>query len=172
MKPLPLHDEVPEAARAELEERAALLRHPPEAEEVETQVVWVAEFPLGLERCLLPLARLRAVLPLRSMTPLPLAPPHTLGLLRFQGQAVSAHSLAALVGVKGWTRDPSVLIVVDGEEAGLIAFDCERIPESRALPLAAVEAAPSREMKVLLPGEAPLRLLDVSALIAEACRVV
>ncbi|WP_224364349.1 chemotaxis protein CheW [Hyalangium versicolor] len=169
MKLLPLHDEVPEAARTELEERAALLRRPPE-QEVETQVVWVAEFPLGLERCILPLIQLRAVLPLKSMTPLPLAPPHTLGLLRFQGQVLSAHSLAALVGVKGWTRDPSVLIVVDGQEAGLIAFDCERIPESRALPLAAVEEARTRGMTVLLPGEAPLRLLDVPTLISEACR--
>ncbi|PTL84434.1 chemotaxis protein CheW [Vitiosangium sp. GDMCC 1.1324] len=163
MKILPLHDEPPEEARAELEERAAALRERPQ-EEDDVPTVWVAEFPVGSERCAIPLERMRAVLPLRGVTPLPLAPSHVLGLLRFEGRALSAHSLAALLGVRGWTRDPSVLVVVEDGVGGLVAFDCERVPIPRALPLSVVQEA--RKGEVLPPGEPPLRLLDVPALFA------
>jgi purine-binding chemotaxis protein CheW len=171
MNLLPLHDEPPEEARAELEERAAALRERP-ASEAEAEVLWLAGFPLGPEHYAIPLAQMRAALPLQGVTPLPLAPPHTLGLLRFQDQVVSVHSLAALLGVRGWTRDPAVLLVVEDGADGLLAIDCERIPEPLAVPRPEVEQARTQGREVLVPGRAPLRLLDVPALLAtEAARV-
>ncbi|WP_224247365.1 chemotaxis protein CheV [Hyalangium gracile] len=59
MKLLPLHDEVPEEARAELEERAALLRRPPEVADLGTTPVLVVR--AGEHRLGLPLSGVESV---------------------------------------------------------------------------------------------------------------
>ena len=151
-----------------LERRAARLRAPAPAEE--EQVFWVAEFPLGEERWALPLSVLRAAVPLRMVTPVPLSPPHLVGILRFQGQIISALSLSALLGGHGWREDPAVLLVIDAGLGRLVALDCETIPKPVALPHSVVQEALSRARgavcEIGLPGAATLRLLDVAALIA------
>ncbi|TMA19216.1 MAG: chemotaxis protein CheW, partial [Deltaproteobacteria bacterium] len=120
--------------------RAERVRH--KASEVdEENVLWVAEFPIGEETYALPLQTLRAAVPLKMVTAVPLSPPHVIGILRFQGQIVTALSLASLLGGRGWREDPAVLLVVDPGFGRLIALDCERIPKPTGLPHALVEEA-------------------------------
>lgn len=128
-----------------LEERAKRLRGLDQAEtNREEAVLLVAEFPLGEERYALPLEALRAALPLRMVTPVPLSAPHVIGVLRFQGQVLAALSLASLLGGHGWRQDPAVLLVVDRGDGELCAVDCEAIPRPIGIPMGAVEAARAR----------------------------
>lgn len=134
-----------EEIRDLLEERAKRLRDLEQSEANREEAVHlVAEFPLGEERYALPLESLRAALPLRMVTPVPLSAPHVIGVLRFQGQVLAALSLASLLGGHGWRQDPAVLLVVDRGDKELCAVDCEAIPRPIGLPVGAVEAARAR----------------------------
>jgi chemotaxis signal transduction protein len=138
-------DSQEEEIRHLLEERAKRLRDLEQTEVVREEAVhWVAEFPLGEERYALPLESLRAALPLRMVTPVPLSAPHVIGVLRFQGQVLAALSLASLLGGHGWRQDPAVLLVVQRGDGELCAVDCEAIPRPIGLPVGAVEAARAR----------------------------
>jgi purine-binding chemotaxis protein CheW len=152
-----------------LERRAARLRAKPKAESDEA-MLWAAEFPIGDDSYALPLAALRAAVPLRMVTPVPLSPPHVIGILRFQGQILTAMSLASLLGGRGWREDPAVLLVVDPGIGGrLFALDCERIPRPVSLPASAVEEARARSTgalaEVTLPGMQQVNLIDLRRLI-------
>src|SRR5437763_10139287 len=131
----------------------------------EESLLWVAEFPVGEETYALPLETLRAAVPLRMVTPVPLAPPHVIGILRFQGQIVTALSLASLLGGRGWREDPAVLLVVDPGFGRLVAFDCEQIPKPVGLPSTRVEEARARSTgavsELTLPGMRQVNLLDL-----------
>jgi purine-binding chemotaxis protein CheW len=105
----------------------------------ESQLV-VAELALGDARYALPFADLQAALPLKDVTPVPLAPAHVIGVLRFRGQPVTALSLASLLGIRGWRRDPAVLLVVATAHRP-IAIDSEAIPRQTTLARAAVDGA-------------------------------
>ncbi|MHB8875252.1 MAG: chemotaxis protein CheW [Myxococcaceae bacterium] len=140
--PRPKGPEAPSAAERELlEARAARLRERLPAEAGAEALWWAAQFPIGDEQFALPLASLRAALPLRRVTAVPLSEPHVIGVLRFQGQLIPALSLSALLGGSGWKEDPKVLVVVDPGWGGLIALDCEEIPKPVALSARAVEEA-------------------------------
>jgi purine-binding chemotaxis protein CheW len=152
-----------------LERRAARLREKPAAESDEA-VLWAAEFPIGDESYALPLDALRAAVPLRMVTPVPLSPPHVIGILRFQGQILAAMSLASLLGGRGWREDPAVLLVVDPAMGSrLFALDCERIPKPISLPVSAVEAARAQATgavcAVSLPGLQQVNLIDLRRLL-------
>src|SRR5437588_11111839 len=157
-------DDVSQEDRELLERRAARLREKPRASEEES-VLWVAEFPIGEESYALPLESLRAAVPLKMVTAVPLSPPHVIGILRFQGQIVTALSLASLLGGRGWREDPAVLLVVDPGFGRLVALDCERIPKPTGLPHALVEEARGRSTgascEITLPGTRQVHLLDV-----------
>src|SRR5437763_15697135 len=136
----------------------------------EENVLWVAEFPIGEETYALPLQTLRAAVPLKMVTAVPLSPPHVVGILRFQGQILTAMSLSSLLGGRGWREDPAVLLVVDPGLGGrLVALDCERIPKPVPIPLAIVEQARSRTssavIEVTLPGLKQLNLIDLKRLL-------
>jgi chemotaxis signal transduction protein len=135
------------------------------SEQDEENVLWVAEFPIGEETYALPLHTLRAAVPLKMVTAVPLSPPHVIGILRFQGQIVTALSLASLLGGRGWREDPAVLLVVDPGFGRLIALDCERIPKPTGLPHAVVEEARARSTgaacEITLPGARQVQLLDL-----------
>src|SRR5438309_11274105 len=159
---------VPEAMTEQqlelLERRAARLREKAPAD-VDEPVLWAAEFHIGEESYALPLEALRAAVPLKMVTPVPLSPPHVIGILRFQGQILTAMSLASLLGGRGWREDPAVLLVVDPGLGGrLFALDCERIPKPIPLPISAVEEARTRAKgafaDVILPGVQPVNLID------------
>ncbi|MCA1827350.1 MAG: chemotaxis protein CheW [Myxococcales bacterium] len=168
MKPQPRHDEpfAPEL-NALLEKRAARVREKLVDAEEES-VLWVAEFPVGEDTYAIPLDLLRAAVPLRMVTPVPLSPPHVIGILRFQGQIVTALSLASLLGGRGWREDPAVLLVVDPGFGRLVAVDCERIPKPAGLPLKQVADARAKASgaiaEVILPGLRQVQLLDLRQL--------
>jgi purine-binding chemotaxis protein CheW len=130
----------------------------------------VAEFSLGKDRYAIPLAALRAVLPLKVVTPVPRSPVHVIGILRFQGQLVTAVSLMTLLGVKGWRQDCAVLLVVEREGGGRVAIDCEHVPRIEALPQRAVDQARSRSRgpvyDVATDGLHTVGLVDTAALLA------
>jgi len=161
--------------RTLLEERASRLRGRSENSTDET-VLMVAEFPLGEERYAIPLASLRAALPLRLVTPVPLSQPHVIGVLRYQGQVLAALSLAALLGGHGWRQDPAVLLVVDRGDGELCALDCEAIPRPLSMSAAAVESsrthAEGSVIEVMVPGSRQLiHLIDLPRLFAGAVGV-
>lgn len=147
--------------------RADRLRALPTAQEAESPS-WAAEFPIGQETFALPLESLRGCLPLRLVTPLPLAPPHVLGVVRFQGEIVTAFSLTMLLGARGWGSDPFVLVVVKLSSGQLVALDCEQIPVQVEIPRSEVEgqALPPGDLStpVVVAGPRVLHLIDVERL--------
>src|SRR5438445_11631813 len=161
-------DDITQEERELLERRAARLREKPRAAEEES-VLWAAEFPVGEDSYALPLDSLRAAVPLKMVTPVPPSPPHVIGILRFQGQILTAMSLSSLLGGRGWHEDPAVLLVVDPGTGGrLFALDCERIPKPISLPISAVEEARGRAKgplaDVTLPGLQQVNLIDLGRL--------
>lgn len=169
MKPVPHSPQVVEEdLRALLERRTERLRAPPPRPD-EVAVLWAGEFPVGEERYALPLDVLRAAVPLRTVTPVPLSPPHVVGILRFRGQILTALSLSSLLGGRGWREDPAVLLVVDAGSR-LVALDCEQVPKPIGLPLTVVEEARARSqgatsVELLLPGPRQVNLLDLRLLL-------
>ena len=156
-----------EKTRKILTQRAERLRAPPLASK-EGPVEWVAEFPVGEDRYAIPLSALRAAVPLRRVTPVPLSLPHVVGILRFQGQIVTALSMASLLGIKGWNQDPAVLLVVDPGWGRLVALDCEESPRPIGLALAAVEETRARGLGPILEvvHEGPIvHLVDLGRLL-------
>jgi purine-binding chemotaxis protein CheW len=133
-----------EKTKEVLARRAERLRLPPQIESA-GPTEWVAELTVGEDRYAIALSTLRAVVPLRRVTPVPLARPHVVGILRFQGQIITALSMSSLLGVRGWRRDPSVLLVVDPGWGRLVAIDCEEVPRPIALPAGALRDARARE---------------------------
>jgi purine-binding chemotaxis protein CheW len=168
MKARPLHEDEHDAELSRLlERRAERVRERPPSPEDES-LLWVAEFPVGEETYAIPLEMLRAAVPLRMVTPVPLSPPHVIGILRFQGQILTALSLSSILGGRGWREDPAVLLVVDPGFGRLVALDCERIPKPTGFPHALVEAARARASgpiaEVTLPGMRQVSLLDLRRL--------
>jgi purine-binding chemotaxis protein CheW len=141
-------EEIDAATRAVLEQRAERLRAPIAAPD-EGPVEWVAEFPVGEDRYAVRLSALRAAVPLRRVTPVPLSMPHVVGILRFQGQIVTALSMASLLGIKGWRHDPAVLLVVDPGWGRLVAIDCEDIPRPIGLSAADIANAQAQGANVV-----------------------
>jgi len=148
-----------------LQRRAERVRGLPAPLE-EDGAIWAAEFSVGDRRCAILLNELRAAVPLRAVTPVPLAPAHVIGVLRFQGRLVAAFSLSALLGGTGWKDDPTVLIVVEPSPGRLVALDCEQIPKPVAIPSALVAAARSQGRRPIAPlGLRDIHLLDVGLLL-------
>lgn len=135
---------VTEQAQQLLERRAERLKATPRAETDDEALLWIAEFPVGDAHYAIPLDRVRAAVPLRMVSPVPLAPSTVIGVLRYQGELIPAFSLVSLVGVSGWRRDPEVLIVVELTKNKLVAIDCEQTPKATGVALTRVEEARAR----------------------------
>jgi purine-binding chemotaxis protein CheW len=153
-----------------LEKRAERARASADAEQTAATIP-VAEFSSGKDRYAIPLSALRAVLPLKAITPVPGSPVHVIGILRFQGQLITVVSLMTLLGVKGWRHDCAVLLVVELEGGHRLAIDCEHIPRIEAMPQRAVEQARSRDCgpvyDVSTPGLQTVGFIDLAALLAQ-----
>ena len=149
-----------EARRERLEARLA--------SKAEEATLMIAEFRIGEDQYAIPLADFRAAMPLKLVTPVPLSPPEVVGILRYQGQIISAFSLASLLGIRSWRVDPSVLLVVEPFAGKLIGLDCEEIPKPIAISLAAIEkarkSAAGPVAEVFTGGPAAIHLLDLAAL--------
>lgn len=152
-----------------LEKRAERARASADAEQT-AETIPVAEFSSGKDRYAIPLSSLRAVLPLKAVTPVPGSPVHVIGILRFQGQLITAVSLMTLLGVKGWRQDCAVLLVLELEDGRRLAIDCEHIPRIEAMPRRAVDQARSRDSgpvyDVTTPGLQTVGFIDLAALLA------
>jgi chemotaxis signal transduction protein len=137
--------------------------------ENEGSLFWIAEFTLAGERYALPLTTLREAFPLRAITPVPLAPPHVIGVLRHQGQILVALSLAGLLGDLTWPEGPSMLLVVDPGWGELAVVDCGQVPTASALPLAHVREAQAQSeaavVDVTTPDRRRIHLIDLSRLL-------
>jgi len=152
-----------------LERRAERARATTDAGEAEATLP-VAEFTLGKDRYAIPLSALRAVLPLKVVTPVPRSPVHVIGILRYQGQFLTAVSLMTLLGVKGWRQDCAVLLIVELEGGRRMAIDCEHIPRIEALPQRTVDQARARGSgpvhDVVTARLETVGLIDMSQLLA------
>jgi chemotaxis signal transduction protein len=157
-------EEIPAEVRALLEQRAARIRALPPIADAEQASFWIAELAVGDETYALPLHQLLTALPLKSVTPVPLSPPHVVGILRYQVQILPVYSLAAVVGVRGWRVDPAILLVLEPRPGRRIAVDCEVVPKATALPMAMVEEARARGRGPILTvagaARAQLQLID------------
>jgi chemotaxis signal transduction protein len=145
-----------------LEARAARLRVRKEA--AEEDGAWVAEFSVGGDAYALPLERLVACLPLKGVTPVPLSQRGIVGITRWEGKVVAVFSLASRLGLRGWRRDPNVLLLLSHKD-GFVGLDCEEIPRSSQLPFAVLAQAPTGGAQRPLampsgPGQ-PARLLQL-----------
>jgi chemotaxis signal transduction protein len=153
-----------EAEAALLRARAAELARAAAGLEPEAEGLIAALFWVGEEQYAIPLEHLRAAIPLTTVTPVPLAPPHVIGIVRFRGQAVTVLSFAAIFGIGGWRVDPAVLVVLEGAGGRLVAIDCEHIPRAATLPRAAIEAARAAGagplVELALPEQGRVLLLD------------
>jgi chemotaxis signal transduction protein len=153
-----------------LRTRAGRLGAARQAEQAEASLP-VAEFAVGGDRYALSLSCLRAVMPLRRVASVPLAPAHVLGILRFEDQLIVAMSLMALLGARGWRQDCATLLVVDAGEGHLVALDCEQVPQIGALPLSQVEQARAKKAGPVLDvahGARQVGLIDVKALVEKS----
>lgn len=158
-----------EQDRARLRERAARLGAE-EPGELTSQPMHLARFRVGELECALPLEQLRAILPLKSVTPVPLAASHVLGVIRYEGSIVAAMSLGMLLGAKGWRRDPQVLGIVAYGDGRRVAFDFEEAPAAVVMDARLLEAARNGRRRALtdivVPGEATITFIDPTELLA------
>lgn len=171
MKTRPLNPPAPSPSVAQLLRRRSEKLQAPRAElEDDDAFVFVAEFPVGEELFAIAVNTLRAALPLRMVTPVPMAPPEVVGVMRHQGEILTVLSLASLLGVRGWRTDPAVVLIVEHALGQLIALDCEQIPKPTGLPPSAVAVARAADSgpiaQVLRANSRPVNLIDVPALLA------
>ncbi len=150
--------------------RAERLRHAP-APEIEQR--WLAQFPMAGGSFAVPLDALRGALPLRLVRAVPGCASYIIGLVVFQGELLTALSLASLVGINGWSQDPSTVLVLESRDGALYATDCEVIPRAIAVECEVYERAMSEVevtglAEVLLPDGSPTRLIDLSRLVERA----
>jgi chemotaxis signal transduction protein len=152
-----------ERAARLLEQRADRLRRKKQDGD-DDDGIWAAEFELGGQRWALPLDRLRACLPLKGVSPVPLARRGVLGVTRWEGRVVAVFSLSSLLGLRGWRRDPSVLLLLSRGDHH-VGLDCEEIPRSIQLPSSCLlgqadASGASQALSVPVPGQAEPRLLQ------------
>lgn len=156
--------------RAVLERRAERLALPAAREEAGGGDL-VAKFQLGDAFYAFPLARMRAIVPLRSVTAVPLAPRGVLGVVRWRRRIITAFSLPALLGGAAWRSDAEVLLVVELAPDHHVAVDCAEIPRSVALAENAIDRATPRAPgvdEVALGDGGTVLLLDLSRLVKRA----
>jgi chemotaxis signal transduction protein len=161
-------DGISEDVRTLLEARANRLRAQLTSK-ADEPVLMVAQFRVGEGQYAIPLRDFRAAVPLKLVTPVPLSLPQVVGVFRYQGQVITALSLASLLDVRGWRIDPTVLLVVEPVLGKLIGLDCEETPKPCPLPLTAIEKAKERDggpiVELFIPGSAPIHLIDLGALL-------
>jgi len=108
--------------------------------DADDEVMWVASFRLGDREYSIPLSALRATIPRRMVTPVPGAPRAVLGILQFNGEIVTAFSMASLLETEGRAPTP-ILLVVDLGRGHIVALDCEQVPLATTISLSSVRAA-------------------------------
>ena len=137
--------------------RAERIRTPNAAPlDADDEVMWVASFRLGDKEYSIPLSALRAAIPRRMVTFVPGAPRAVLGILQFNGEIITALSMARLLETEGHAPTP-ILLVVDLGRGHNVALDCEHVPLATTMSLSAFRAAPLSAGGILrrVPGPPP-----------------
>jgi CheY-like chemotaxis protein/chemotaxis signal transduction protein len=120
---------------------------------LDEEPTWIARVEAGGVAFGIPLTSLLGVVPVSGLVPVPLSPPHVLGVVRFRGEVLAALSAAWLAGASGARAHQEAFLVAQSPSGRRFALDCERVPE----PMLLREAA---------QGAAPLQVLDLDAAIA------
>jgi chemotaxis protein methyltransferase CheR len=130
-------------ATALLQRRAERLRRPtPAAAESGDEGLEVGLFAMGQRTFALPLECLKAVVPWRTVTPVPLSAPSVLGVTRFHSEVVAVFSLAAMLGGPDAPRpESSLLLVLEAGNGSLVAIDCAEVPRPANLMRKVVDEA-------------------------------
>jgi chemotaxis signal transduction protein len=166
-------EESPSAEVIELFERRAARLSTPTADEESVDMVWVAEFPVGEESFALRVETLSAALPLRLVTPVPLAPPEVVGVFRHEGEMLPVFSLASLLGVRGWRQDPAVLLVLELSQGRRVAVDCEQVPKPMAIPASVFAGAmmsDAEAVTLIIANGRPLSIVNANRLFEGSSR--
>ena len=151
-----------------LRRRAAELSEVGEGSEPEEQILWFAAFSIEKERFALPLESVRAIIPLKLVTPVPLVPAHVIGVVRFRGEIITAFSLAALLRGRAWRIDSKFLLVVEPRPGRIVALDCAEVPVAMTLPARLVAGSAAREKgalrEVVTADRSLISIIDVTRL--------
>lgn len=155
-----------------LEARAIRVATPPKSLEGEEETLWFASFPVGDLEVALPLEQLRAAVPLRRVSPVPLAPPEVIGIVRWSGVVITVFSLAFLLGGQGSRSDSSYLVVLERASGRLVAFDCAQIPlattrHEREIELARARAGEGSALIDVPREERVLTVVDIDKLLGK-----
>lgn len=146
-------DSLPPEVRALLEARAVRMAAPSalgiDDGALEHDTLWLATFTVGDIEVAVPLASIRAAIPLRRVTSVPLAPREIVGIVRWNGQVVPVCSLAILLGEERSRGDSTTLLVVEGAAGRTLALDCAQIPLAVRHSLREIDAARARPRAAL-----------------------
>lgn len=132
----------------------------------------IVEFSIAQERYGIELAKVREVIPLKQLTPLPFGPSYLLGMVNARGRILSVVDLKRFFDLPNPNvSDQNKLLVLAGEEADLGIFadtvaGLRRVPEASLQP--ALPTMTGERAEYLL-GIAPERvaLLDATRIMAD-----
>lgn len=138
------------------------------AEQRELLVVWLDEDPYAL-----PIERVREIVRLRPITPVPWVPEAVLGVISLRGEIVQVLDLRARLGLPVGDTVPDLrrhrIVVLNGDDGQLAGLLVDRVSEVLRTPAAASRAPGAGESDsvcALVPhGERFVSLFDVDRLL-------
>lgn len=151
-----------------LTRRAQRIRRPETDGDAEEELVWIAAFALEGEEYAIPLAVLRAVVPLRAIAPVPKSSRVVVGIMQFEGAVVAVLSTAALLDTSSG-GDPGILLVVDAGDEHTVALDCAQVPLVMTIPASRYSQAAAHSdgpvVEVQVQGRGLISMIDVGRLL-------
>lgn len=134
----------------------------------ELLVIWLNEDPYAL-----PIERVREIVRLRPITPVPHVPKAVLGVISLRGEIVQVLDLRGRLGLAASTTAPDLrrhrIVVLNAEDGQLAGLLVDRVSEVLRTPAAATRAPGTRESDsvcALVPhAEGFVSLFDVDRLL-------
>lgn len=103
-------------------------------------------FSLGDENFALPILRVREIIGISDITPVPRMPPHVRGVLNLRGKVIPVIDLRRRLGFEPVADHKRTCIVIiqagSGQDAILVGTVVDRVSEVRDIPPASVEPPP------------------------------
>lgn len=138
------------------------------AELRELLVIWLDEDPYAL-----PIERVREIVRLRPITPVPRVPDAVLGVISLRGEIVQVLDLRGRLGLAARSAAPDLrrhrIVVLNGDDGQLAGLRVDRVSEVLRTPAAATRAPGARESDsvcALVPhGDRFVSLFDVDRLL-------
>ncbi len=134
----------------------------------ELLVIWLNDDPYAL-----PIERVREIVRLRPITPVPHVPKAVLGVISLRGEIVQVLDLRGRLGLAAASAAPDLrrhrIVVLNGEDGQLAGLLVDRVSEVLRTPATATRAPGTREsdsVRALVPyGEGFVSLFDVDRLL-------